>query len=38
MRALAQRVREASVTIAGAVHASIGRGLLVLEGEGIDPV
>jgi D-tyrosyl-tRNA(Tyr) deacylase len=32
MRALLQRVRDASVTIDGAVHASIGRGLLILLG------
>jgi len=32
MRALIQRVREASVTIAGVVHASIGPGLLVFVG------
>ena len=32
MRALLQRVRDASVTVDGAVHASIGRGLLILLG------
>ena len=32
MRALIQRVSSASVTIAGTVHSSIGRGLLVLLG------
>jgi D-tyrosyl-tRNA(Tyr) deacylase len=32
MRAVIQRVSRASVTISGAVHASIGKGLLVLLG------
>lgn len=32
MRAVIQRVREASVSIGGAVHSSIGAGLLVLLG------
>ena len=32
MRALLQRVRDASVTVEGAVHASIGRGVLLLLG------
>ena len=32
MRILIQRVTEASVTIAGALHSSIGRGMLVLVG------
>jgi D-tyrosyl-tRNA(Tyr) deacylase len=32
MRALLQRVRDASVTIDAAVHSSIGRGLLILLG------
>jgi D-aminoacyl-tRNA deacylase len=32
MRAVIQRVSEASVTIAGAVHGAIGQGLLVLLG------
>ena len=32
MRTVVQRVREASVSIGGAVHSSIGAGLLVLAG------
>jgi len=32
MRALLQRVRDASVSVEGAVHASIGRGILLLLG------
>ncbi len=32
MRTVVQRVREASVTIGGAVHSAIGAGLLVLAG------
>ncbi len=32
MRAVVQRVREASVTINGAVHAKIGRGYVILVG------
>ena len=32
MRALLQRVRDASVSVEGAVHASIGRGILILLG------
>lgn len=36
MRVLIQRVRSASVSIAGELHAEIGRGLLVLVGVGLD--
>lgn len=36
MRAVVQRVSSASVTVEGAVHAGIGRGLLVLLGVGPD--
>ena len=32
MRALLQRARDASVSVEGAVHASIGRGILILLG------
>jgi D-tyrosyl-tRNA(Tyr) deacylase len=32
MRALLQRVRDASVTVDGAVHSQIGRGILILLG------
>jgi D-tyrosyl-tRNA(Tyr) deacylase len=36
MRTVVQRVREASVSIGGALHSSIGAGLLVLAGVGRD--
>ena len=36
MRLLIQRVSEASVSVGGELHASIGRGLLVLVGVGHD--